>query len=463
MREVSTFFFRFSILHLPSSLFQLDFLLFLLLNFTLFVRPTDFLEGYEQLQIYNYVILTTLAIAGAKIANYFSSGQAFRDPITACVLGLVPAVALSHLSHFDLYSARTWTFEFIKVVLYYLLLVTVVNTTRRLRILLYGVTLFATTNATIAILDHFEIIDIPSLEAYKQFDDEGDPVTGERLSTPRLCGTGIFNDPNDLSMIAVFAMVICTMGLCDRELGPVRIAWLAPMALLFATIVLTKSRGGMLAFMAASGVLSYFRFGFWRTAAATLVCVPALLLAVGGRQTDLGSGLAGGTAQSRVELWSEGMMVMRQSPLFGIGYASYADECEGHVAHNSFVHTFVELGLLGGTLFLGAFWFTASSLWKFGRGPSAGLQVLTKDSFRNMQPFILAGVVGFAMSQFSLSRAYSVPTYLVFGAANAYSMESQRHGAPPVIDLSQRNLGALLVGSMAFLVGVNLFIRFGFR
>jgi hypothetical protein len=432
-----------------------DFLLFLLLNFTLFVRPADFMPGYEDLSLYNYVLLATLAVAWPKIANYLFSGQAFRDPITACVVGLIPAIALSNLSHFDLWGARMNAWEFTKVVIYYLTLVSVVNSTERLRSFLYSIALFAAATSAIAVLDHFDVIDIPTLHAVQ----EGvfDPVTGETTTIPRLRATGIFADPNDLSMLCVFSMVICTMGLTDQSQGMFRFAWLAPFGLLCLTLVLTKSRGGILSLIAAAGVLSYYRFGLWKTAALALVCAPALLLA-GGRQVDLGNGMSGGTGQARIELWYCGLVAMRQSPLFGIGYGNYTEECV-QVAHNSFVHSFVELGLFGGALFLGAFWLSALSLWKLGHGSNASLQIFTTGSFQRLQPFVLAGVLGFAVSQFSISRTYVIPTYFIFGSANVYALEAQRQGLPPAIDLNGRRLGELLLAGIAFLILIYLFIR----
>ena len=34
-----------------------------------------------------------------------------------------------------------------------------------------------------------------------------------------------------------------------------------------------------------------------------------------------------------------------------------------HVAHNSFIHSYAEMGLIGGTLFLGAFWFAVKGMY----------------------------------------------------------------------------------------------------
>jgi O-antigen ligase len=439
----------------------LEFPFFLLLNFVLFVRPIDYFEGYEELPIYNIVLLATLLVSAPKIANYCLTDRLFRDPITACVLGLIPAIALSHMSHFDLWSARMRSWDFIKVAIYYLTLVSVVNSTLRLRFFLYSVAVFATITAGIASLDFLDFVEIPCLRAAQEA--LTDPMTGERSLIPRLVATGLFNDPNDLAMISVFSIMMCVMGLCDNRLGLARVAFLAPLAVMFLALILTKSRGGMLAFVAACGVLSYCRFGLWKTGVVALMFVPALALVVSQRATDIGNdGASANTAHSRIELWACGLVAMKKSPVFGIGAGFFPDECE-LVAHNSYVHCFVELGLFGGALFLGAYWFSALGLWKLGRVAGSPLVGMTSSYFRKMQPFILAGLVGFAVSQLSLSRPYSIPTYIVFGAAQAFSLESQRQGLPPVIELNSRRVGELLLLSVTFLLGVYLLIRLGFR
>ena len=103
---------------------------------------------------------------------------------------------------------------------------------------------------------------------------------------------------------------------------------------------------------------------------AGLLLVPAVLLAFGGRQADIN--LSGNdTAQDRLRLWAEGMSLLPGSPIFGIGVGEY-EECIGLVAHNSYVHSFVEMGLLGGTFFAGAVFlavlcFPNRSRCRFGR------------------------------------------------------------------------------------------------
>ena len=438
----------------------MDFVLFLLVNLTLFVRPGELIPALEGLPIYNYLILAALASALPRVLDQLRPERLARSPITACILAMIPAVALSHLMHFDLWSARIGAFTFTKSVVYYLVLISVVNSSERLRLFLYAIALFAAMNSAIAILHYYGIVTVESIKIKEEL--EIDPETDEPFVIPRLCATGLFGDPNDLSMITVAGVVICMLAMDDKRMGVFRIAWTIPLALFFATLVLTKSRGGMLAFAAATLMFSYLRFGLWKTAAAAALLLPALALGVGGRQTDMSSGFQGGTGQARVELWSEGLVVLKSSPLFGIGFNSYGDHV-GLVAHNSFIHAFVELGLIGGGLFLGAFWFTALSFWKIRRRIGSEYRLTTNLTFRRMHPFLVTMLCGYSVSMLSLSRAYVEPTYFALGVANAYFLEAGRLGIPTPVRVNVRRMLELAAISVGFLVLVYLFIKINIR
>jgi hypothetical protein len=431
----------------------LDFLLFLLVNATLFLRPGEIVPDLEGLPIYNYCIIAALVVAAPRIAEHLRPDRLRNEPVTVCVLGLVPAVMFSNLSHFDTWGARFYTWEFSKVVMYYLVLIAVVNSTKRLRTFVYTVAIFAGLNAGLAVLQYYEIIEVHSLTVLQEtaIDEE----TGAVSVVPRLRATGIFNDPNDLAMIAVFGIAVSAFGLFDRRLGLSRLLWSGPLALFLITLFLTKSRGGLLAFAAAAATSSYFRFGLWKTVIAVAVILPSLAL-IAGRQSDVAGAMASGTGRERIELWSAGLVAMRGSPVFGIGSGKYEEEC-GLVAHNSFLHAFVELGLFGGSLFLGAFWFAGLALWKLGRQPL--FRHVTSPTFRGLEPCVMTILCGAAVSLASLSRVYVTPTYLVLGTASAMGLEARRRGIPVLVPLTVRRLAELLVASIAFLAAIYLFIK----
>lgn len=408
----------------------MDFFLFLALTLTLFVRPAEIVPALIGLPIYNVIILLCLAASLPRVARQFRGDALGRAPVTICVLGLEAAVVLSHLARFNFYDARESGVEFLKVVVCYVVFVAAVDSPRRLRRYLFWFFGFILLLSALALLQYHGYVSIPALEVLEE--REYDPLTGEYRVIPRLRSTGIYNDPNDLCSIVVVGVVLGLFFLGDRRLGVLRAPILPALGMLGYTIMLTQSRGGFLALMVGLMTLFRERFGWRRTLLVGAVALPPMLALFGGRQTDLSS-IAEGTGQDRVELWREGLQFLKQSPLFGIGQNQYSEEA-GLVAHNSFVHCYGELGFFGGGLFLGAFYATWWVLKQDepGRGSST-----PDDESRRLRPFLVATVLAYATSLFSISRPYVVPTYLILGLGTAYHATTGG-GALPLRRLAAR-------------------------
>src|SRR5262249_1069793 len=159
--------------------------------------------------------------------------------------------------------------------------------------------------------------------------------------TRRLRSIGVFQDPNDLCLLLATSMLISLYWLGERRLGGLRVLWLIPLGIFGYAVILTQSRGGLVATAAGSLVLFHARYGTWKTILITVVSVTALLLFYSGRMTEFGSALSADTGQSRIQLWSDGLMAFREHPIFGVGQGLFAEEVSGtQVAHNSYLHCF---------------------------------------------------------------------------------------------------------------------------
>ncbi len=272
------------------------------------------------------------------------------------MLGLVVAVPLSHLRHMDFWDARYSFMAFGKTALYYLLFISVIRTERRLD-RFFKVLLFLLAFMTaLSLLQNFGYIDLPQLNSMAQH--QVDPYTGQETTVARLQSTGIFNDPNDFAMILVTGLVLSAQFFFAGNTVS-KPFWLAFIVALGYALVLTKSRGGFLALIAAIGVFAYARWDWKRAVVAGIILLPVVAAVFAMRG---GGAMETGTGQSRIQLWAEGFGLWKHTLMFGIGYGMYADEV-GHVAHNSFVHCYVELGLFGGTMFFGCFYFALRTLW----------------------------------------------------------------------------------------------------
>jgi O-antigen ligase len=342
-----------------------DFLLFILVNGVLLARPTEVVPDLRTVHLYEALILACLAVSIPGVLEQFTGRSLEARPITVCVLGLLAAVVLSHLCRFDLDKAAEWGFDFFKVVVYYLLLVAVVNTPARLRQFLAWQVLFSLVVALLALLQYHGYADLTPAKAIEE--KTRDQATAAEVVVNRMRGPGtLFGDPNDLCAVFVVATLICLYLLGDLRRGFHRYVWLAPLGVFGYAMSLTQSRGGFIGLLAGLGVLFHTRYGWKRSVGLGLLALPLLLVLFAGRMTSLSA--TEGTGRQRIQVWNVGLMLMRESPVFGIGMNEYDKRVE-LVAHNSYIHSYTELGLLGGTLFLGAFYLAFLALCRPAQVP----------------------------------------------------------------------------------------------
>jgi hypothetical protein len=248
--------------------------------------------------------------------------------------------------------------------------------------------------------------------------------------------------------------LIAFHGITDRRLKLKRFAYLVMMGLMLYAIVLTQSRGGMLALLAGMGVLALARFGVKKTMIAVALALPALVFA-SGRQFDMSA--TDSTGQQRVQIWAEAFDMARGNPLLGGGEDQFKHS-SGYVAHNSFLQCYAELGFLGGTFFVGAWWWAMRELnpWP-GKGVRPWDPELT-DLRATVSGIMAAYIVG----MLTLSRCYVVPTYTILGIATVYtSMAIEGIKQPRG---THRRLFFKMAGmSLIVLVLLDMFVRFAVR
>jgi hypothetical protein len=432
----------------------MGFFLFLLVNAVLFIRPAEIVPALVGWPIYEAVIIADLLVSLPALLRQLTPRSLAERPLTACVLGMLAAVVLSHLSHLFLWGARHSGIEFTKVLLYYLLLVANVNTLGRLRGFLAALVFYILVLTSLALLQYHGAIHIQALETLQQH--EVNEETGELVYFLRLRGTGTYNDPNDLSLVLVTGLVICLYGLGNGRPFLMRLLSLLTMVPLAYGLALTKSRGGFMALVAALLILIYVRFGWKKTLALAVIALLALFVLFEGRQTQLSTQES--TAQERIQKWSEGLVLFREAPLFGIGEGEFVERV-GLVAHNSFIHCYSELGVFGGTLFLGMFFCALWSLHQFGKGHARGLD----PRLQRLRPYLMAIITGYGIGLLSLSRSFVAPTYLVLGLSTLYLGLAPRLPRPVAPRLNWRFLRGLALLSPTFLIGayafVNLFVQ----
>jgi O-antigen ligase len=423
------------------------FFLFLLVNATLFIRPSEIAESLEGLPIYEVLVSLCLICSYPAVLQQLRWRSLRSNPATLFVLGLLPAIALSHLSHGNTYEMRTQSFDFLKVVIYYLLLTALVDSRPRLRRFLTTVTVCVTLIASLCLLQYYDVIDIPSLRVLRE-GAASDPDALGGVTLLRLQAMGIFHDPNDFSLILVVAILAVMHSMIQSTSWIVRAAHLAPLSVLGGAFALTQSRGGFLSLAVGVSVLAVARWGLKRSVPALLIALPVMLILFGGRQTDINLD-SNDTSGSRVALWRDSMSFFHQFPFFGNGSNTLADAI-GYVSHNSYVHAYAELGFLGGTCFVGACYLLILGLVR------CTTTDLGDSGLAGWRPCVLAIVAAYTAGLFSLTRLYSSPTYLALGMGTSYLGIVRNSGGTVVPKHVFRRTVLVSCGCIVFL---HVFIR----
>ncbi len=436
----------------PAGRHAVGFFLFLLVNAALFVRPAEIVPALVGLNIYEFLILACLALSIPAVLEQFTAKSLELRPVTLCVLGVFLTLLLSHLIQLDFGRLYDNGMLFGKIVVYYILFVGLVDSPARLRTFLFWILLFATATITVSVLQFHGVVALPNLKQI--VDSAHNKITHQDFEFTRLSGSGIFSDPNEIGVLISVAFLLGLYWLFDSRSGPLRFLWAAPLVFFLYALTLTQSRGAVLALAAGIGVFLTARFG-WRTALVVgALLVPAGALFLAGRMTALSTGE--GTAQERIQIWSDGLMLMREAPLFGVGKDKF-DAAIGHVAHNSYLQCFVELGVFGGMFFLGAFYLAAARLFRMG---DRRKHTFLDREMARLHPVVFGVVASYAVGMASLTLCYNLPTYTVLALATAYARTAPMNPPLPPTRFDFRLLIRLLAVAVIGLGVLYVFVRF---
>ena len=129
----------------------------------LFVRPAEIVPALLGWEIYQVCILACLTTCFPVLLEQFQPRALEARPLTVCVLGLLLAVVLSHLTAFRFSDTALLGWDFFKTVLYFLLFVGLVNTPSRLRWMFLVAALCSLPSSPLAVLQYHHVITLPNL------------------------------------------------------------------------------------------------------------------------------------------------------------------------------------------------------------------------------------------------------------------------------------------------------------
>jgi hypothetical protein len=290
----------------------------------------------------------------------------------------------------------------------------------------------------------------------------------------RLKGLGEVGDPNDFGQLIVCTVPLMFIFWRTKKMAQNLFLVLLPVGLLLFGAYLTHSRGTIIAFMAITAVAARRRIGI----------IPSLLLAgglfvaasalhfSGGREVSASEG------SDRIGLWGDGLEMLKQNPLFGVGVRNFADHSSaGLTAHNSIVVCAAELGMFGlfcWSLFLLPTLRDVLSIASSAKvtegapivaeepqfpGVTRKIEALDKAEINRLGRLVLLSLVGFLVQGLFLSRALVLTLFLLGGMAEAiYEMALQRGMVAPRLPLA-RTLLYSAGFSVCLVIGMYIVVR----
>jgi hypothetical protein len=382
-------------------------------------RPQDWVSGLTALPL--------AKIAGVlALLSFFFSVRQVRHPLPREIILLILLVgqlfATVPMSPVWPGGAFWHTLDFAKVLIIFIVIVTAVNTARRLR--------------AIILIQSASVVAVAGVAVWRG-----------RLSTGRLEGLlgGSYSNPNDLALAAVLSIPLCLALLFLSRSRLEKAAWTMAILLLTYTVLLTGSRGGFFSLVVAAAVCLWgyaiqgrrrylllvtalVGWTFWQSSSATLV--ERLKGTLNAKQD---SAFAFGSAQQRQRLFWRSIEVTEDHPIFGVGPGNFqVISGNWQVTHNSFTEISAEGGLPALVLYGWILWSGFRNLRASQRFAQGRRTLIVLANGLN------ASLAAYCVGSLFASTAFEFSPYLLVGYTTALLWIARTSSVPSKVSISLR-------------------------
>jgi O-antigen ligase len=395
----------------------LTFIGFVMFTFMLYFRPYEYVPGLMGVPLLTFwiAILTLCIYIPSQIA--ITGTLTERPPEVNYLLLLIIAAALS--IPLAIAPGEAWeTFYniFLKFALMCIVMINVVRTERRLRIM------FLLSLAAAFVL---------SLGALNEYRTGNLTVEGYRAKG--VIGS-VFGDPNDMALYLVtMAPIAFALGFGKRGILK-KLIFVGLLTLFVAGIAVTYSRGGFLGLITITLVLGwklgkrrrFVVFGSLLTAITTfMIFAPGnywfRMLTIFIPSLD-----PNGSAIARKNLLIGAIKNALYNPVFGLGMGNfYLVASRGNVNHNAYLEVATELGLFALVMYLA---FMISALRRLRKIEKATFGVSSEARFYYLAVALQASILGYMVTSFFLSVAYYWNIYYLVAFAVCLGLVYQSRG-----------------------------------
>ena len=273
-----------------------------------------------------------------------------------------------------------------------------------------------------------------------------DPSVLEAGGKGRARWIGIFDGPG---VFCVLFTIVLPFVLVRIGKGYAFITRLFAALLLFLLLVVTffiGSRGGMVATLAIFGL--YFLIKSKLSLRAMVACGAlgmAVLMFAPSHLTTVRD--SQNSTQYRVEMWAEGLEMMKHNPLFGIGRGNFKAYTSKLIAHNSFVEIGGETGVVGLFIYTALVYFCLKSC----------LHARANFPDPHNKDFALAAalsLIGYVISAMFVTLEYET-LYLLLAMCAALG-----RCVPEPLEFNRRDFRIVGITVFSFLVLMQIFVIF---
>jgi hypothetical protein len=271
-----------------------------------------------------------------------------------------------------------------------------------------------------------------------------DDATADAGYSGRTRWINIFDGPGVYCVVFTMTLPLA-MHYLWRPFGILTMAWGAGLtALLLLATYYTGSRGG---FLATIGVVGLFLLVKLRISIPKMIAVGAIGLTVFMLAPEHLTSTRDShrSAQRRVAMWAEGMEMIEQNPVFGIGRGNFARYTGRLIAHNSAIEIMGETGVPGTFAWVGMIYMAYKNLFAVRRE----LQDKVMRSYVDALGLAIAGYLGSAM--FVTLEYETFYMLLALAAAAGASLKERPR-------FTHRDLAILGGAIFAFFIGVKVFV-----
>lgn len=250
-------------------------------------------------------------------------------------------------------------------------------------------------------------------------------VEGNRVTIGRQLGS-MLGDPNDLALVLMFPFAFAISLFLSRGYNAlIRLIALLTSVALFAAVLETQSRGGLLGILAVGGIFVRYYIRSKLLLVAIAVPVMLILYVVAGISDRASGGTAeegiDASAMGRLYAWDAAFKMALDNPLTGVGlnnfyynYFFYSDHWDGlnHAVHSTWFGILAETGFAGLLAFI-------AFLLSLIRLASKTVDTLQHRQFASQCKIfacaraVHAGLIGTVVSGTFLTQGFNWPIYIL--------------------------------------------------